>query len=183
MNSGAVATDPLCPNLSLETADAPVVRPNAFDPPELQFYRARPWRYGDRWVAAVYNYAPSPLCDPTKMGCHGPHMGTEWWVQLAGDWLANHTAWQRPYAWQRLWRESRAFGAHRTLNHEPLLLHGHRLWLSSGAHGVTDDKNAAWYALPAWRLGGVYAPATGQFCSRPFQLPPRGLTLNVDAKW
>jgi hypothetical protein len=93
-------------------------------PASLQYYRARPWRYGDRWVAAVYNYAPSPLCNPTIMGCHGPHMGTEWWVQSAGQRLANHSAWQRPYAWQRFWRTSRVFGPHRTLNHAPLMLKG-----------------------------------------------------------
>eukprot|EP01047_Picozoa_sp_COSAG01_P029778 COSAG01_NODE_2054_length_8538_cov_4.853656_7_plen_936_part_00 len=71
-NSGGLPTDPLCPNKPLASPEAPVVRPHLdVDPPELQFYRARPWRYGDRWVAAVYNYAPSPLCLHSVMGCHG----------------------------------------------------------------------------------------------------------------
>ena len=61
---GHVPTDALCPNLPLDAASAPVIRPDDRDPPELQFYRARPWRYGDRWVAAAYNYAPWPLCGP-----------------------------------------------------------------------------------------------------------------------
>ena len=61
--NGNVPTDALCGNLPLDTANAPVILPDpTLDPPELQFYRARPWRYGDRWVAAVYNYAPWPLC-------------------------------------------------------------------------------------------------------------------------
>jgi hypothetical protein len=183
-NSGDLPTDPLCPNTPLALPDAPVVRPDpAIDPPELEFYRARPWRYGDRWVAAVYNYAPSLLCNPKVMGCHGPHLGSEWWVQPAGARLSNHSAWERPYAWQRLWRTSRIFGPHRTLNHAPLLLRGQRLWLSSGAGGATDDSHPRWYALPAWRLGGVYAPATGQFTTSTFLLPAGGLALNVDAKW
>lgn len=181
--SGALPFDPLCPNTPLAVPEAPVVRPNSADPPELQFYRARPWRYGDRWVAAVYNYAPSPLCDPAVMGCHGPHLGSEWWVQPRGAQLTNHSAWERPYAWQRLWRASRAFGPHRTLNHAPLLLRGQHLWLSSGGEGVTDDKHPKWYGLPAFRLGGVYAPSTGQFRTETFMLPALGLTLNVDAKW
>jgi hypothetical protein len=62
------------------TADDPVVLPDARDPPELQFYRARPFRYGSRWVAAVLDYAPSPLCRKNVSGCHGPHMGTSWWI-------------------------------------------------------------------------------------------------------
>ena len=133
---GHVPTDALCPNLPLDTASAPVIRPDDRDPPELQFYRARPWRYGDRWVAAAYNYAPWPLCgphqpaptalasaladplhsvaaDPKVLGCHGPHMGSEWFVQEPGAALANHSAWGRPYSWQRFWRETRAFGPHR----------------------------------------------------------------------
>eukprot|EP01047_Picozoa_sp_COSAG01_P029777 COSAG01_NODE_2054_length_8538_cov_4.853656_6_plen_201_part_00 len=110
-------------------------------------------------------------------------MGSEWWVQPAGARLANHSAWERPYAWQRLWRSSRVFGPHRTLNHAPLLLAGQRLWLSSGAHNVTDDKQPRWYSLPAFRLGGVYSPATGQFRTATFVLPSTGLTLNVDASW
>ena len=65
---GHVPTDALCPNLPLDASSAPVIRPDPDrDPPELQFYRARPWRYGDRWVAAAYNYAPWPLC-----GAHQP---------------------------------------------------------------------------------------------------------------
>ena len=51
--------------------------------------------------------------DQKVLGCHGPHMGWEWWVQKSGATLANHSAWTRPYAWQRFWRETRAFGPHR----------------------------------------------------------------------
>ena len=43
---------------------SPVILPSddtEIDPPELQFYRARPFYYFDRWIAAIYYYAPSLL--------------------------------------------------------------------------------------------------------------------------
>ena len=48
-----------------------------------------------------------------------------------------------------------------TLNHAPLTLQGQRLWLST--HGTASDPGEGgpgWYALPEWRLGGLYAPAS-----------------------
>ena len=98
--------NPFCPMFFSNVTSANAVLPDdsasgAIDPPELQFYRARPWRYGDRWIAAVYNYAPWPLTP----GKHGPHMGSEWWVNKGR--LADAGAWERPYRWQRFWRQSR----------------------------------------------------------------------------
>ena len=52
-----------------------------------------------------------------------------------------------------------------TLNHAPLTLQGQRLWLST--HGTASDPGEGgpgWYALPEWRLGGLYAPAS-ECCS------------------
>ena len=57
------------------------------DPIDTQFYRARPFRYFDRWMAAIYYYAPSPL-QPHR---HGPHMGTIWWVNNHA--LSDHLKW------------------------------------------------------------------------------------------
>ena len=117
------------------TPDSPVTLPDpTTDPPELQWYRARPFRYGDRWAAAVYNYAPSPLCNHAVMACHGPHMGTSWWVNRGA--LADHAAWTRPYAWQRHSRRWRVMGPHAVLNHKPVNVfaeHFHRLELRVGA--------------------------------------------------
>ena len=118
------------------TPDSPVTLPDpTSDPPELQWYRARPFRYGDRWAAAVYNYAPSPLCNHAVMACHGPHMGTSWWVNRGA--LADHAAWTRPYAWQRHSRRWRVMGPHAVLNHKPVNVfaeHFPHIGAESGAH-------------------------------------------------
>ena len=134
---------------------------------------------------------PHPL--ETGKGCHGPHMGTSWWVNRAQ--LANHSAWTRPYAWQRFWRRSRVLGPHAVLNHAPLRWRGWRLWLADQyrpANPVAaDDEGSAeanaaptvWFGIPEWRLGGIYAPANAQFQTRAFALPAAPLAVNVDTAW
>ena len=78
----------------------------------------------------------------------------------------------------------RCFFVTGTLNHAPLTLQGQRLWLSTQVT-ATDPSNGgpAWYTLPEWRLGGLYAPANAQFTTGSFILPESGLTINVDASW
>ena len=120
--------------------------------------RARPFRYGDRWLAAVFNYAPSPIND--HMGLqhmHGPHMGTEWWVGRGH--LADSSAWSRPFRWQRFWRTSRVLGPHSALNHAPLHWRDPVMNTSSLLWAVDGQ----WMHVPAWRVGGVYSPANAQF--------------------
>jgi len=42
------------------------------------------------------------------------------------------------------------------------------------------------YALPLYRIAGMYAPANGEFSTHLFAVPAAGLTglwVNVDAKW
>ena len=46
----------------------PARLPDSEDPPELEYYRARPFVYHDRLAAAVLNYAPSPQAvNPRQM--------------------------------------------------------------------------------------------------------------------
>ena len=156
-------------------SDAPVVLPEERqDPPELQFYRARPFRYGDRWVAAVWDYAPSPLCRENISHCHGPHMGTSWWVNRGA--LAEHAGWRRPFRWQPPWRHSRVADGHTVLNHAPVHVDGALLWLAAGSA-------LRWVAVPEWRLAGVYGPANAQFRSANLTLPAQPLALNADVAW
>ena len=68
--------------------------PDAVDPPEVQFYRIRPFYLGDsnRLAAHVLLYAPAPWIGPAygrqppncdkenKTHCHGPHLYEEWWI-------------------------------------------------------------------------------------------------------
>eukprot|EP01052_Picozoa_sp_SAG31_P023826 SAG31_NODE_1988_length_6721_cov_11.339928_8_plen_93_part_00 len=73
------------------TAD---VDPN-LDPPDLEFYRIRPFILGEsgRLAAHVLDYVPSPpnvvyspgygrqpLWYCSKGCCHAPHMYEEWWI-------------------------------------------------------------------------------------------------------
>ena len=47
-------------------------------------------------------------------------------------------------------------------------------------------RRQAVYTLPLYRVAGIYAPANGEFSSRPFALPAggaQGLWLNADAAW
>ena len=172
--------NPFCGNKFNESS--PVVLPLQTDPPELQVYRARPFRYFDRWVMAVYNYAPSPLCRETVSSCHGPHMGTSWWILPPGKDLANHTAWadqssRNPYAWQRLWRQSRVLGPHEILNHNPLVISNKLIWFTKGR----------WVAVPDLRVAGLYSPANAQWVSKPFDLilGQKGIALAIesDSQW
>jgi hypothetical protein len=98
------------------SADGPMRLPDADDPPELQFYRMRPFELlggagASRLAAHVLLYAPGPVMPaaygrhpancakaPNTSHCHAPHLSEEWWVlpdgaapeDLAGSWA-------RPY--------------------------------------------------------------------------------------
>lgn len=62
-------------------ADEELITPDADDPPDLEFYRAQPFRNGDRYVAAVLLYAPNPqVVNPNAPTTpHGPMVGTRRW--------------------------------------------------------------------------------------------------------
>ena len=67
----------------------------------------------------------------------------------------------------------------------------HDVWLMSqpitfGERSHLWVSDTAVYELPMYRLAGVYAPANGEFSTRPFVVPTGGLDklwLNADASW
>eukprot|EP01049_Picozoa_sp_SAG25_P012303 SAG25_NODE_1641_length_2636_cov_1.946393_2_plen_151_part_00 len=106
------------------SADLGLVVPDSDDPPELEFYRIRPFYVGgtSRIAAHVLQYAPAPsqrilgtaygrhpsMCVKVKTPgggpdtsngslCHGPHLYEEWWLGPASGDAAQTTGWRRPY--------------------------------------------------------------------------------------
>jgi len=175
-----------------------IIRPDpAQDPPELQFYRMRPFYLGDsgRLAAHTLQYAASPAemnavpsygywgpyCANATTGgfdmchkghgygkMHGPHIMEEWWVSSATQTGAEDlTSWQRPY------KRFRAVPHDVWLMAQPVVFKDRHLWVSDT--GV--------YTLPLYRLAGVYAPVNGEFSTSPFPFPAAGLWLNAAAKW
>jgi hypothetical protein len=160
------------------------------DPPELQFYRMRPFLVpgtrGKRVFAHVLLYAPSPYigpgygrqpsgCSPSEHQCHGPHMYEEWWTLPAGASAANMTAWRRPARFTRMAPENAYLFA------QPGMIgtgaSTRMVWVGSGAA----------YTLPLHRAVGLYAPANARVTLPPFDLSAATadtkLFLNADAHW
>ncbi len=87
------------------SADGPVRVPDRSDPPEVEYYRFRPFVLGDsgRWAAMVLLYTPSPWnVNPIHWGClkgnnshdcHGPHIMNEWWLGPANGNASDLLAW------------------------------------------------------------------------------------------
>jgi hypothetical protein len=165
------------------------------DPPELQFYRIRPFvmpgTQGARVFAHTLLYAPSPwinkeygrqpsLCQSgaDAHNCHGPHMYEEWWTLKRGASPADVTAksWRRPARFTKMAPEN-AY-----------------LFAQPGVTGTGAATKMAWvgsgavYTLPLHRGVGIYAPANARVKVQPaFNLegatPHTQLFLNADAKW
>ena len=87
------------------SADGPIRVPDSSDPPEVEYYRFRPFLLGDsgRRIAMVLLYTPSPWnVNPIKWGClkgnsshdcHGPHIMNEWWLGPADGNASDLEAW------------------------------------------------------------------------------------------
>jgi hypothetical protein len=150
------------------SADMGLVTPDTLDPPELEFYRMRPFYIGNtsRIGAHVLQYAPAPsqrvlgssygrhpsMCQKHKDQhghdtangslCHGPHLYEEWWVgPLAGN-AAEVAGWRRPY------RRTHAAPRDAFLMAPPVPHADELLWVGSTV-----------YSLPIFRIAGIYAPA------------------------
>ena len=107
------------------TNDSPSRFPDADDPPELQFYRMRPFElpslssggiHTPRLAAHVLLYAPGPVMPaaygrqpancakaPNATHCHAPHLSEEWWVLER-----NGTATDLIGSWKRPFRDTKA---------------------------------------------------------------------------
>ena len=163
----------------------PLVTPDADDPPELQFYRIRPFYVGNtsRLAAHTLLYAPAPpqrlvgkgygrhpsMCaDKAGNECHGPHLFEEWWIGPASGDAADTAAWRRPV------RRTHAAPHDAFLMAPPVPVGDQLLWV--GSTGLV-------YTLPIYRISGIYAPANGEFSSQVLTVPDTPLWLNVDVRW
>jgi hypothetical protein len=182
-----------CPGPFNASAGA-IFRPSASDPPELQFYRLRPFVLGGgsaRLVGHALIYAPSPLDLPASarclggvgapgVCCHGPHIGDEFWIGPTSGDPADLAGWARPFA-----------GAPRLMMPPGVYLMPQPQVLPGGAGGArhvfldtaTGTPGAAVWTLPLHRLAGLRAAANAAFTTAPFALPAAGLALNADAAW
>jgi hypothetical protein len=164
--------------------------PDTLDPPELQFYRIRPFYVGNttRLAAHVLQYAPSPsqaqlgvkygrqpsMCKddvpPQGQGaeCHGPHLYEEWWVGPASGRAVDTAGWRRPY------RHTHAAPHDAFLMAPPVSFDDRLLWIGSTGSA---------YSLPSYRVAGIYAPANGEFNTKSFAYPAGGLYVNAVATW
>eukprot|EP00040_Diaphanoeca_grandis_P030981 m.184414 g.184414 ORF g.184414 m.184414 type:complete len:512 (+) comp32187_c0_seq2:119-1654(+) len=167
--------------------DLPLRTPDNLDPPELQFYRCRPFYVGNssRLVAHTLLYAPAPSqeivgksygrhpseCTGNKTrgdNCHGPHLYEEWWVGPPNGDAADTLAWRRPY------RRTHAAPRDAFLMAPPVQFRDELVWV--GSTGLV-------YTLPLYRIAGVYAPANGEFNTVAFTMPRAPMWINADAQW
>ena len=171
------------------------------DPPELQFYRLRPFYLGfgsGRLVAHTLLYAPGPWindaygrkppnCQKASKGgdphaCHAPHMYEEWWLGPASVsagtnaslGAADVASWRRPY------RETAAAPRDAWLMASPANVNMAAATAadggSSSSSGSSEPRHVwvadgAVYTLPQFRVAGLYAPANAEFSTPAFALP------------
>lgn len=151
------------------------------DPPELEFYRVRPFRLGNsgRLAAHALLYVPSPSNIVVQPGygrqplwyckngcCHGPHMHEEWWVGPEDADPTKMTEWRRPFF------DTKAFPHDIWAMAQPVLFNNSHLWV--------DNRM---YALQEHRMSGIFSSSNAEFSTKPFAMPSNGLWVNAAALW
>jgi hypothetical protein len=145
--------------------------PDALDPPELQFYRARGFYLGGgstRLAAHALQFANAPgpevlgykygrqpaRCksskEPSLRGrtfCHAPHLHEEWWLGPKSGFAANITQWRRPF------RSTPAAPHDAFLMTNPVVHADSHLWL--GSTGVA-------YSVPLFRIAGLRSESNAE---------------------
>jgi hypothetical protein len=167
-----------------------LIVPDAHDPPDVQFYRSRPFFVGHtkRLAAHTLLYAAAPAqkilnrAGGTRYGmhpmlcrwqegretCHGPHMYQQLWLgPVSGD-ASDAAGWRRPLDLRR----SRVAPADAYLMSQPAAFEGSMLWLGSTV-----------YTLPMYRIAGLYAPANGEVTTVDFVAPAANLWVDADVRW
>lgn len=166
---------------------ATLVQPDGADPPELQFYRAKPFRVGasGRIAAHATTYAPSPVganaagsgdgvyhnqCQraPHAGWCHSSLMNEHWWTLPRGARAADVPSWRRPASL----RGVKAAPTDEVMYAQPVTFADQHLWV--GQAGVIG--------LPLYRLVGMRARSNAVAETLPFAWPG-ALWLNVAAGW
>lgn len=143
-----------------------LITPDEQDPPDLEFYWFRVFRYCGRYVGMMLNYAPNPQnvnpwgpnSPDNEQSRHGPWCSGEWWISEDG------------MEWRRPWREVFANGqCDETIRHEPMCLGGKLLWnLGGKVFGLDED-----------RIYYVGALCNAELSTPAFEMPARHLNLNA----
>ena len=129
------------------------------DPPDLEFYVARPFLYRETCFLQVLNYVGSfmpPGVAPMRPDGHGPGMlDTEWWISRDG------LSWDRPF------REMHAGSV--VISHNPMVVDGMlRFHQGNEIWGIGED-----------RLTFVQTASNGVFETRTFTHDGSSLRLNA----
>ncbi|XP_065175323.1 uncharacterized protein LOC135805240 [Sycon ciliatum] len=171
--------DEHCKHFDLSKMIRPVVDS---DPPELEFYRVRPFYLsGTRRLAAhalLYSPAPTQLATVKGYGrqppscksdgcCHGPHMYEEWWIGPNDGDPTNISEWRRPFY------DTHAFPHDIWAMSQPLVYNNSHIWV---------DNGEVW-GLPLYRLAGLYTDSNGEIVTSAFAMPGEALWLNAQALW
>ena len=133
-----------------------LTKPDADDPPDLEFYSGNGFWYHDRAYMTVLNYAASPLA----LRKHGPQLDNEWWTSRDG------LRWERP---ARGVNALDVFPQIPRLETHPLIVNGTILFL----------RGQLLLGLPEDRISYLSARANGEFSTRPFAMPAGDLLLNA----
>jgi hypothetical protein len=139
--------------------DSVMITPDSEDPPELEFYDFAAFKYQDRYVGMMQNYAASPrFLFPWR--AHGPHLSTEWWISRDGR------SWQRPY------RDLFAAGPAPWIIHtEPMTINNRHHWLIKG--GI--------YSIPEDRIFYTGALANASFTTELFEIKNVSCPIKINA--
>lgn len=170
------------PETWLDEKDLMLV-PDENDPVDMEFYWMNTFYYGDRYVALVMPYAPSPPevlekfpydLYPSK---HGPHLPVQW--AFSKD-LKN---WERPYRDVRATTDWRIYFAN-----APMLLHDRMMFVAANqlysydqfGGGAIPGQNMEIYSLPIDRIASAGSTSEAAFSSKIFTMPADPLHLNVN---
>jgi hypothetical protein len=168
---------------------------DATDPPELQFYRIRPYfvpgTEGARVFAHTLLYAPGPFIKNSSYGrqppmcqsqnptwCHGPHMYEALWTKAVSSNVSDlsSTSWRRPADL------TAPFVFNHYLFAQPMLCAAD---VCGSAKEVFVGGGVV-FSLPMHRSVGLFAPANGHFTLRQTFTSGRSedsLFVNANVAW
>jgi len=153
------------------------------DPPELEFYRIRPFELSGRLMAHALLYVPTPsnIVLKPKYGrqplwyckkgcCHGPHIYEEWWIGPPNGDPTDLSGWRRPFF------DTPAFPHDVWAMAQPVQYNNTWIWV---------DNGLVW-GLPQNRLAGLSSLSNAEFSTAPFTMEADALSslwLDADSLW
>ena len=123
-------------------------------------------------------------CLPARDGpnashfCHGPHIMNEFWLGPPDGNASDLSGWSRPFRTPAPQPATgNAMGSAVGMMAQPVTTETQHIWI---------DQDGA-YALPLYRLAGLYSAANAEFSTRPFPMPDEAagerLYVNADVSW